>query len=171
MNDTLGLYKILGVRHDATFDQIKAAYRKLAVILHPDKNRGDKNVEEKFKKLGYAYSVLSDPIKRAQYSTIVNTQTPVSEDKNNEPSGTEIIIYGLIILMACFFLTPFYFIGLVILFGLVVYGVNQLLKNIWQIIRTIISLLKEEPISLIFTCVVSIGIIYGICLCFVSLLT
>lgn len=60
-------YEILGVPRDADANTIKSAFRKLAMKLHPDQNPGCKVSEEKFKELGEAYAVLSDPEKRAQY--------------------------------------------------------------------------------------------------------
>ena len=61
------LYEILGVRNDAAESEIRAAYRKLAIRFHPDKNPGDKHAEERFKELSQAYEVLSDPQRRAAY--------------------------------------------------------------------------------------------------------
>ena len=61
-------YEVLGINRDADEDEIKKAYRKLAVKYHPDKNPGDKTAEEKFKELGEAYEALSDPQKRAAYN-------------------------------------------------------------------------------------------------------
>ncbi len=60
-------YKILGVSRNATADEIKKAYRKLAMIHHPDKNQGDKKAEAKFKEIVEAYEVLKDPEKRRKY--------------------------------------------------------------------------------------------------------
>lgn len=62
-------YKILGVSKNATKDDIKKAYRKLALQYHPDRNKGDKQAEEKFKEINEAYAVLSDPQKKQQYDT------------------------------------------------------------------------------------------------------
>ena len=60
-------YEILGVSKGAAADEIKKAYRKVAMQYHPDRNPGDKSAEEKFKEAAEAYEVLSDQDKRAQY--------------------------------------------------------------------------------------------------------
>jgi molecular chaperone DnaJ len=63
-------YKILGVPKSATKDEVKKAYRKLAMQYHPDRNPGDKAAEEKFKEAAQAYEVLSDDSKRQQYDQV-----------------------------------------------------------------------------------------------------
>ena len=60
-------YEVLGVEKNATADELKKAYRKLALKYHPDRNPGDKEAEEKFKEAAEAYDVLSNPDKRARY--------------------------------------------------------------------------------------------------------
>jgi molecular chaperone DnaJ len=60
-------YEDLGVEKNATADEIKKAYRKLAMKYHPDRNKDDKSAEEKFKEVAEAYEVLSDQEKRQKY--------------------------------------------------------------------------------------------------------
>lgn len=67
MQDTMDYYNTLGVSKDATADQIKKGYRKMALKYHPDKNQGDAAAEAKFKEVSEAYEVLSDEQKRQMY--------------------------------------------------------------------------------------------------------
>ena len=67
MADKRDYYEVLGVSKDASADDIKKAYRKMAMKYHPDRNPGDKEAEEKFKEVGEAYEVLSDADKKARY--------------------------------------------------------------------------------------------------------
>src|ERR1700739_2060447 len=73
MNQTMGdrdYYDILGVKKSASDEEIKKAYRSLAKKYHPDKNKGNKEAENKFKEISEAYAVLSDSEKRAQYDRL-----------------------------------------------------------------------------------------------------
>src|ERR1700704_1581619 len=79
-------YKILGVDKSATQEQIKKAYRKLAVKYHPDKNPGDKSAEEKFKEISEANEVLSDPEKRKKYDEL-GENWKYYEQHGGEPRG------------------------------------------------------------------------------------
>ena len=63
-------YKILGVERSASADDVRKAYRKLAMQYHPDRNPGNKQAEEKFKEINEAYQVLSDTQKRARYDQL-----------------------------------------------------------------------------------------------------
>ena len=60
-------YEVLDVSRDASLDEIKKAYRQLAVRYHPDKNPGDKTAEDNFKEATEAYEILKDSIKRKKY--------------------------------------------------------------------------------------------------------
>ncbi len=74
MNQQKDYYKILGVSKDASPEEIKKAFRKLAIKYHPDKNKGNKEAEERFKEINEAYAVLSDPEKRKQYDTFGSSE-------------------------------------------------------------------------------------------------
>ncbi len=69
----MDFYKILNLKKDASQDDIKKAYRKLAMKYHPDRNQNDKKAEEKFKEIQKAYETLGDPKKRAEYDYDHNT--------------------------------------------------------------------------------------------------
>lgn len=69
-------YEVLGVKKDASADEIKKAYRKKAIQYHPDKNPGDKEAEEKFKEAAEAYDVLSDADKRSRYDQFGHAMGP-----------------------------------------------------------------------------------------------
>lgn len=69
----MDFYKILNLKKDASQDDIKKAYRKLAMKYHPDRNQNDKKAEEKFKEIQKAYETLGDPKKRAEYDYEHNT--------------------------------------------------------------------------------------------------
>ena len=81
------LYKILGVEKTATADQIKKAYRELAMKYHPDRNPGDTVAEEKFKQISAAYSVLSDETKRKQYDMYGSTDNSSSSSYSGNYQG------------------------------------------------------------------------------------
>jgi len=78
-------YKILGVEKDAEADEIKSAYRKLAMKYHPDRNKGDKGAEDKFKEINEAYQVLGDAEKRAHYDQLGSAYQ--SWERNGSPGG------------------------------------------------------------------------------------
>lgn len=63
-------YKTLGISHEATADEVKKAYRKLAQTYHPDANPGDGSAEEKFKEISEAYATLSNPEQRKEYDQV-----------------------------------------------------------------------------------------------------
>ena len=67
MSQPRDYYEVLGVKKDATPEQIKKAYRKQAMKYQPDKNKGDSDAEEKFKEAAEAYDVLSNPDKKSRY--------------------------------------------------------------------------------------------------------
>jgi len=74
------LYEVLGVSRNSSTEEIKKAYRKLALQYHPDKNPDDKTAEEKFKEVAEAYAILSDPEKRSRYDRYGHTATTGAGD-------------------------------------------------------------------------------------------
>ena len=88
-------YDILNVPNTANEDQIKQAYRTLAMKYHPDKNQGNKIAEEKFKRISEAYSVLSDPQRRRDYDLTMSSPFSSSGrtytyNQNTNPFGDDI---------------------------------------------------------------------------------
>jgi len=69
----MDLYWVLGIDKNSSGDEIKKAYRKLAMKYHPDRNAWDKESEKKFKQINEAYQVLSDSSKRQQYDRFGST--------------------------------------------------------------------------------------------------
>jgi curved DNA-binding protein len=79
-------YQILGVARSASADEIRSAYRKLALKYHPDRNPGDKQAEEKFKEMNEAYQVLSDPQKRTRYDQLGSAYSNYQQE-GGRPEG------------------------------------------------------------------------------------
>lgn len=82
-------YKTLGVAKKASADDIKKAYRKLALQFHPDRNKGDKAAEEKFKEISEAYAVLSDDQKRREYDTMGDARFHQAHTQEDIFRGTD----------------------------------------------------------------------------------
>ncbi|MEI9934353.1 MAG: DnaJ domain-containing protein [Ferruginibacter sp.] len=82
-------YEILGVSKSATQDEIKKAYRKVAMQFHPDRNPGDKVSEEKFKEAAEAYEILSDADKRAQYDRFGHNAFGPGRNANHGGAGMD----------------------------------------------------------------------------------
>ena len=86
-------YDVLGVDKNASAEEIKKAYRAKAFKYHPDRNAGDKEAEDMFKKIGEAYSVLSDEKKKADYDRFGSTTSSYSS-ANNSAYGNTYNTYG-----------------------------------------------------------------------------
>ena len=80
------LYDLLDVERQASPDQLKKAFRKKALLYHPDRNPGDQDAERRFKEVTYAYGVLSDPVKKAQYDRFGRV---FSEGRSQGPFGVQ----------------------------------------------------------------------------------
>jgi DnaJ-class molecular chaperone len=88
-------YEILGLERDATEEQMRKAYRRLALKYHPDHNPGDRNAEERFKELSEAYGVLIDPVKRGEYDRWRVSETYGQRTREGFPYSQEEIFQDL----------------------------------------------------------------------------
>ena len=82
MDEKRDYYELLGIERKATADEIRSAYRKLALKYHPDRNPDDKEAEAKFKSISEAYDVLSDEKKRPLYDQYDATFNRYCKDNN-----------------------------------------------------------------------------------------
>lgn len=87
MSTKRDFYEILGVSKSATAEEIKKAYRKVAMQFHPDRNPGDKEAEEKFKEAAEAYEILSDADKKAQYDRFGHAAFSQGRGGGGHPGG------------------------------------------------------------------------------------
>lgn len=82
-------YRILGIREDASEEEIKKRYRILAKKYHPDTNPGDREAEQKFKEAGIAYAILGDPKKRREYDQMRRVEKKTEGNEKNQKLETE----------------------------------------------------------------------------------
>ncbi len=82
-------YEVLGIAENASGEEIKKAYRKLARKYHPDVNPGNKEAEEKFKEINEAYNVLSDETKRKTYDEHGNNNSSSNQSKAQTQKGSK----------------------------------------------------------------------------------
>lgn len=82
-------YEVLGIAENASGEEIKKAYRKLARKYHPDVNPGNKDAEEKFKEINEAYNVLSDETKRKTYDEHDNNNSSSNQSKAQTQKGSK----------------------------------------------------------------------------------
>src|SRR5438552_15476548 len=80
-------YEVLGLAKGASADDVKKAYRKLALKFHPDRNPGDKKAEEAFKEVAEAYEVLADDQKRARYDQLGHAGVGGATFQGGAPGG------------------------------------------------------------------------------------
>lgn len=92
MND---LYELLGVTRQADEKEIKKAYRQLALKYHPDRNQGDAAAETRFKEISYAYDVLSNPEKKANYDKYGSPEGPSSAGRSQHSGGAPFDIFDM----------------------------------------------------------------------------
>ncbi len=111
----MNYYTILGCKVDSTPEQIKAQYRKLVALHHPDKNFGSLESENKFKLILEAYEVLSDPITRRKHDIYIQT-TPIKDnvDQIKSPKHNlvnfyrlDLLVYVLILIIILFTVKKF----------------------------------------------------------------
>ncbi len=87
-------YEVLGVERTASLDEIKSAYRKLAIKYHPDKNRGDKEAAKRFKEVSEAFEVLSDAEKRARYDRYGHAGVGAGSSRQVDPNDLFRSVFG-----------------------------------------------------------------------------
>lgn len=84
-------YEILGIKRSASDREVRTAFKKLALLYHPDKNLENKFAEEKFKLINEAYQVLTDGEKRYQYNQKIDNQTPTNIQKQDTTKETNLV--------------------------------------------------------------------------------